>query len=125
MQALYSCNPNVANSAAPPIPLAAAWARRFPASPSRPLLNLAQGVPGSPPPRAVLDKLADYARDPDTTKYGPLEGDDGLRLALAADIRRNYGEGTQPVTMDDLVITAGCNLCVSSRSFPSLPRFHR
>ncbi|GAA5932065.1 hypothetical protein JCM3775_004231 [Rhodotorula graminis] len=114
MQALYTCNPTVANSAAPPIPLAGAWARRFPASPSRPLVNLAQGVPGSPPPPAFLDKLADYARDPDTSKYGPLEGDDGLRSALARDINRAYGHATQPVTMHDVVITAGCNLAFYS-----------
>ncbi|GAA5852632.1 hypothetical protein JCM9279_004937, partial [Rhodotorula babjevae] len=37
-----------------------------------------------------------------------------LRSALAADINRTYGERTQPVTKDDVVITAGCNLAFYS-----------
>ncbi|BGP37128.1 hypothetical protein JCM10450v2_001036 [Rhodotorula kratochvilovae] len=112
MDALYSFNPHVHGSAPPPIPLAAAWARSFTPTSDRPLLNLAQGVPGAPPPRDLLNKLADATRDPATTGYGALEGDDCLRDALAQDIAQVYGTkpGAQPVSRDDVVITAGCNL---------------
>lgn len=116
MDALYSCNPTIVSSASPPIPLAAAWARSFSPTPSRPLLNLAQGVPGAPPPQQLLDRLAHCTADPETTKYGALEGDDPLRVALADDVVRTYGtlQGAHPVGKDDVVITAGCNLCVDS-----------
>ncbi|GAA5828231.1 hypothetical protein JCM3770_005411 [Rhodotorula araucariae] len=110
--AAYALNPHVQSSAPPPIPLAGAWARAFRPTPARPLVNLAQGVPGQPPPQSLLDRLADAARDPATTAYGALEGDDSLRQHLANDIARAYGTkaGAEPVTGKDVVITAGCNL---------------
>ncbi|GAA5894730.1 uncharacterized protein JCM6883_002192 [Sporobolomyces salmoneus] len=101
----YRFNPNVANSAAPPVPLAAQWASLYP-TPSE-LLNLAQGVPGSPPPPEFLERLGEAARDPSTTGYGALRGEESLRRALAKDVQRVYGGD---VSMEDVTITAGCNL---------------
>ncbi|GAA5996974.1 uncharacterized protein JCM10292_006121 [Rhodotorula paludigena] len=116
MSIVYACNENVAHSAAPPIPLAGAWARRFPASPDNPLINLSQGVPGAPPPPELLSKLGEAAADPKTTGYGALQGDDGIRSALARDIAQTYGTkgDALPVDVEDVVITAGCNLAFYS-----------
>ncbi|BGO98388.1 hypothetical protein RTG_00833 [Rhodotorula toruloides ATCC 204091] len=114
MDFAYALNPYVRDSAAPPIPLAGQWGARFPSTPEKPLLNLAQGVPGSPPPPELQKKLAEAAAEPATTSYGALQGDEGLRRALAKDVNGVYGTSSagegQPVTADDIVITAGCNL---------------
>ncbi|BGP22076.1 aspartate aminotransferase [Rhodotorula toruloides] len=114
MNSGYALNPYVRDSAAPPIPLAGQWGARFEASPDKPLLNLAQGVPGSPPPLELQKKLADAAAEPATTSYGALQGEEGLRQALAKDVNGVYGTDNageeQKVTVDDIVITAGCNL---------------
>ncbi|GAA6015675.1 hypothetical protein JCM10207_008168 [Rhodosporidiobolus poonsookiae] len=111
-QPVYTLNPHVTRSAAPPIPLAAQWASAYSPTSDSPLLVLSQGVPGDPPPQALLDKLAQATADPATTGYGNLRGDAALRQGLANDINQVYGvkHGAQPVTEDDLVITAGCNL---------------
>ncbi|GAA5924066.1 uncharacterized protein JCM15063_005537 [Sporobolomyces koalae] len=110
----YRFNPNVHESAAPPIPLAAQWATEYTATADEPLLNLAQGVPGDPPPEELLDKLAAAARDPTTTGYGDLRGELGLRRELANDIERTYQDETTlaewRVTTDNVTITAGCNI---------------
>ncbi|GAA6062286.1 hypothetical protein JCM10212_004374, partial [Sporobolomyces blumeae] len=108
----YSHNPHVQPSAAPPIPLASRWAADYTPTADLPLLNLAQGVPGASPPRQVLDRLAEAAADPDTTKYGDLRGDIGLRRELVRDLNAVYGvkEGADPVGDEEVALTAGCNL---------------
>ncbi|GAA5968566.1 hypothetical protein JCM3765_003513 [Sporobolomyces pararoseus] len=101
----YTFNPHVEESAAPPIPLAARWASEFSPTPNEPLLNLAQGVPGDPPPQEFLDRLGKAASDPTTTGYGDLRGDLRLRQELARDIRRMYqeGEDEKSVSTDDVL----------------------
>lgn len=121
MASAYALNPFVRDSAAPPIPLAGEWGARFHSTPEKALLNLAQGVPGSPPPPELQKKLAEAAAEPETTSYGALQGDEGLRRALAQDVNGVYGNGVagdeQRVTAEDIAITAGCNLVrLSSRS---------
>ncbi|GAA5914213.1 hypothetical protein JCM6882_004752 [Rhodosporidiobolus microsporus] len=113
MDAAYSYSPHIEATAAPPIPLAGLWAKEYSPTPSEPLLNLAQGVPGDPPPQELLQKLAEASADPSTTGYGGLRGDIGLRKELARDINQVYGcqAGGNPVDGEkDLVITSGCNL---------------
>ncbi|GAA6008556.1 hypothetical protein JCM11491_003347 [Sporobolomyces phaffii] len=108
----YHFNRSVADSAAPPIPLATQWASAYaPPTPDHKLLNLAQGVPGDPPPTEFLARLARAAQDPATTGYGDLRGDLGLRQELANDVGQTY-EGE--VSRDDVVITAGCNIAFYS-----------
>lgn len=122
MDAAYSYNPHVQATAAPPIPLAGQWSQRFVPTPTEPLLNLAQGVPGDPPPPELLQKLAEAAADPTTTGYGGLRGDIGLRRELARDVNEVYGvkEGGKAVDAEqDVVITSGCNLV--RRLFSLLP----
>ncbi|GAA5860394.1 hypothetical protein JCM3774_000405 [Rhodotorula dairenensis] len=117
--AAYSVSARVQASAAPPIPKAAQWATRYrPQSPSDPadaLINLSQGVPGAPPPREMLDRLADATRDPATTGYGPLAGDASLRVAVADHVNSSYAVNPDTheerrIAAENVAITAGCNL---------------
>jgi aspartate/methionine/tyrosine aminotransferase len=99
-------NPLLAAVAAPPIPEVASWVegRSFP--PDRPLIDVAQAVPGYPPPDALTEHVARIAREPATARYTPIEGLASLREALAADTGALYGAR---IASDQVVITAGCN----------------
>lgn len=91
------------------IPLAGAWGALYKgAEELGPLINLAQGVPGAPPPEPFMDKLKEASADTATTGYGDLRGDTGLRKALAEDIQHVYDEGIS--ADDEVVITSGANL---------------
>ncbi len=98
-------NPLLAATDAPPIPAAQAWKAAYDGR-LGPLIDLAQAVPGSPPPRALLDRLAATASTADAATYGPIVGDAGLRAALAGDINDVYEAAVAP---SDLAITSGCN----------------
>lgn len=99
-------NPLLAAVAAPPIPEVAAWVegRSFP--PDRPLIDVAQAVPGYPPPDALTEHVARIAREPATARYTGIEGLATLREALAADAGAFYGAALGAA---QVVITAGCN----------------
>jgi aspartate/methionine/tyrosine aminotransferase len=103
----FKVNPKVVATSDPPIPLAAAWASLYASSADNPLVNLAQGVPGAPPPDEFLQRLGDAASQPSSTTYGDLRGDEGLRKAFVADVNQVYGGD---VGVDEVVLTAGCNL---------------
>ena len=98
-------NPLLLGTDAPPIPAAAAWRAAYDGR-HGPLLDLAQAVPGLPPPEPLLDRLAAAARDPASATYGPILGDAVLREALAADVSAAYGAGVAP---GEVAITSGCN----------------
>ncbi len=98
-------NPLLAATDTPPIPAAQAWKAGYDGR-LGPVIDLAQAVPGSPPPRALLDRLAAAAGTAEATTYGPIVGDPGLRAALASDINGLYGAAVTPA---DLAITSGCN----------------
>ncbi|KAH7906582.1 pyridoxal phosphate-dependent transferase [Hygrophoropsis aurantiaca] len=96
----------------PPIPHAYKWSTHYKPSPGRPLLDMSQGVPGTPPPNILLDALARSANNPSTT---------GLRNAIVEEMRhvyatRNGGIELKDVDVEvdvssgDVAITAGCNL---------------
>src|SRR5687768_9649608 len=98
-------NPNLIDTGTPPIPKAQGWARAYDGR-SGPLVDLSQAVPGSPPPDALLEQLAQAARSPDNTRYGAITGDMALREAYAAEISTVYGCGFSP---GEVAITSGCN----------------
>jgi aspartate/methionine/tyrosine aminotransferase len=98
-------NPDLLDTGTPPIPQAQGWARAYDGR-SGPLVDLSQAVPGSPPPVELLERLADAARSPDATRYGPITGDMALREAYAAEISQVYGAGFRPT---EVAITSGCN----------------
>jgi len=108
---MTTLNPLLAAVAAPPIAEAQRWVegRSFPAD--RPLIDLAQAVPGYPPPDSLIAHLADRLRDPAVHRYTEIFGLPALRAALAARFARFYGGaiGPAPITSANVAITAGCN----------------
>ncbi len=98
-------SPLVTAVAAPPVPAAARWKADYDGR-LGPAIDLAQAVPGVPPPEALLERLAAAARDPANAGYGPIVGDLALRSALASDMAAVYGASLET---DDIVITPGCN----------------
>jgi aspartate/methionine/tyrosine aminotransferase len=103
---MTTLNPLLAAVAAPPIAEAQRWiqGRSFPAD--RPLVDLAQAVPGYAPPESLIAHLADRLRDPAMHRYTEILGVPALRAALAARFARFYGGAIAP---DHVAITAGCN----------------
>lgn len=98
-------NPDLLDTATPPIPQAQGWARAYDGK-AGPLIDLSQAVPGAPPPEALLQKLAEAAATPDATRYGAITGDMDLREAYAAEISRIYRAEIAPT---QTLITSGCN----------------
>ncbi|TAD87771.1 MAG: aminotransferase [Alphaproteobacteria bacterium] len=91
---------------APAIAVARAWVagRQFPSD--HPLIDLAQAVPGHPPPAALLDHLAEAVRDPASHRYTEILGLPRLREVHANHLSTVY---RAPIAADRVGITAGCN----------------
>ncbi|KZT24643.1 PLP-dependent transferase [Neolentinus lepideus HHB14362 ss-1] len=111
----YQLASNTTSTREPPIGQALSWARRYVPSPNRPLLDISQGVPGTPPPPALRDALSAAASAPGVFSYGPDEGEYDLRKAVAEEMRWVYGGGDKAsmqvdVKPEDISITSGCNL---------------
>jgi aspartate/methionine/tyrosine aminotransferase len=102
----YRLNTLVRDVAEPPIAEAQGWirGRAFPAE--KPLIDVAQAVPGYPPPPALTDHLASVIGRPEMARYTEIEGIPALRRALAAHMSGFYGA---PVAPEEVAITAGCN----------------
>ncbi len=105
MSSPAALNPDLLDTGTPPIPEAQGWARAYDGS-RGPLVDLSQAVPGSPPPDALLRKLADAAAEPGSARYGGITGDASLREGYAAEISRIYGTAFAPA---EIAITSGCN----------------
>ncbi len=90
---------------APPIVEAHGWVTRY-AGEQGPMLDLCQAVPGYQPHPALLDRLAEAARDPASARYGLINGDLKLRETYAAHVSSAYRGCVGP---DQVAITAGCN----------------
>jgi aspartate/methionine/tyrosine aminotransferase len=99
-------NPLLAAVAPPPIAEAHSWieGRRFPTE--KPLIDVAQAVPGYPPPPALTDHLAAIVGEPASARYTDILGLPALRAALARDMGDFYGAS---IAAEDVGITAGCN----------------
>lgn len=126
----YGFNRNLhSNTIDPPVQIGARWAQSYPSASSPlsehldtyPLLNLAQGVPGHPPPKSFLERIhfeSQAASGENLHGYGPVFGEPKLRQAVARDINRVYrtqGSGSRnEVTQDNVAITAGCNLAFAA-----------
>jgi aspartate/methionine/tyrosine aminotransferase len=98
-------NPDLLDTASPPIPEARGWAEAYDGS-LGPLINLSQAMPGDPPPPEMLTWHSEAASTPSAAEYGPIMGDVALREAYAADQSRFYGS---PILPANIAITAGCN----------------
>lgn len=106
MKMRYPTNPAWTAVAAPAIAETRAWiaGRSFPAD--RPLIDVAQAVPGYPPPADLTQHLARLMADPGSHRYTEIEGLPGLRTALAAHMSGFYGA---QIAAENVCITAGCN----------------
>ena len=100
-------NPSLATVADPPIMEVMGWVRQTTFPPDRPLLNLSQAAPVEPPPRPLIQAMADAAlNDPGAHLYGPVLGDTALRDEVATRWSTHYGA---PIDGGEVAITAGCN----------------
>ena len=98
-------NPLVETLAPPPIPSVFAWGDAYDGR-SGPMIDLSQAVPGYPPHPDMLRLLGEYAASRAYTGYGPIEGEDGLRVAYAGHVSETYGASLSP---SNIHVTAGCN----------------
>lgn len=89
------------------------WASAYIPTKTRPLLDMAQGVPGVPPPPELLKALGTCASDPKLYGYCPTFGENALRRALADEMKVVYGNGSD-IREEDVSITAGCNMAFSA-----------
>ncbi len=102
----YVTNPLVGAVVEPPIAAVREWIADCDFPPDAPLIDLAQGEPAYPPPRALRDHLAETVAQPESARYTPVPGLEPLRAALAADIGSAYGGD---VDARQVLVTAGCN----------------
>ena len=102
----YPVNPLLGAVAAPPIAEVQGWVdgRTFPAD--KPLLDVAQAVPGYPPDAALTAHLAELVGRPETARYTDIQGTPALRAALAGQTSAIYAASIEPA---QVCITAGCN----------------
>ncbi len=101
----FRLNPRILAVDSPPIPEAQGWKAAYDGR-RGPMIDLSQAVPGTPPPQAMLERLAEAAGQGEATRYGPILGDTLLREAYAAEMSLGYGA---PISENTVAITAGCN----------------
>ncbi|KAF8991251.1 pyridoxal phosphate-dependent transferase, partial [Cyathus striatus] len=108
----YRLSRNVLSTITPPIPTAYHWATTYSPTPTRPLLDMSQGVPGVPPPISLQSALGKAASSPQSFGYVRWDGEPALRAALVEEMKGVYGRNGQGVDVnaDDVALTAGCNL---------------
>ncbi|KAF9222808.1 PLP-dependent transferase [Gyrodon lividus] len=100
---------SVLSTIPPPIPRAKAWGSAYIPLPGRPLLDMSQGVPGSPPPEILLQALAKTSSSPLSSGYCHVLGEPKLRSAFAQEMKTVYGQNAD-ITAEDIAITSGCNM---------------
>ena len=78
----------------PPISEVKGWLAE--AEPGLPLIDLCQAVPDYPPPKELVDHLAQVMADPQTSRYSPDEGLPEVREAVCAGYGSLYGACINP-----------------------------
>ena len=81
----------------------------YPATLARPLFDMSQGVPGSPPSNILLDMLGKTSSSPQSSGYCHALGEPKLRTVFAQELKTVYGKNTD-IAAEDVAITAGCNM---------------
>lgn len=70
---------------------------------------MSQGIPGVPPPKFLQTAVGKTSSSPESFGYCPADGEPLLRQALADEMKVSYGSDAD-VTVDDIALTAGCNM---------------
>ena len=100
-------NPFIYNTFSPPVMEARNWLNNTKLPKDLELMNLSQAAPIDPPPTEIRQAIADAAlNDRQAHLYGPVLGNDDLRLELSQNGQKIYG-GT--LTASNIGITSGCN----------------
>ena len=89
----------------PPVMEVREWARVKRKS-QKPLLNLSQAAPLSPPPDNLLKFLSEQAILPENHLYGDVLGDTPLREEIVNLWEKEYGSS---ICINNVAITSGCN----------------
>ena len=89
----------------PPVMEVREWARVNRKS-QKPLLNLSQAAPLSPPPDNLLKFLSEQAILPENHLYGDVLGDIPLREEIVNLWEKEYGSS---ICINNVAITSGCN----------------
>lgn len=101
----------------PPVLEVKNWLADPDLQPSKPLIDVSQAAPTEPPPKKMLEFMANKILcDNAVNTYGPVLGLDELRESLASKWSRQY-QGR--VSKQNVAITSGCNqaFCASISSF--------
>ena len=103
----------------PPVLEVKNWLSKTDLQPSKPLIDVSQAAPTEPPPKKMLEFMANKILcDNAVNTYGPVLGLDELRESLASKWSRQY-QGK--VSKENVAVTSGCNqaFCASISSFTS------
>lgn len=103
----------------PPVLEVKNWLSNPDLQPSKPLIDVSQAAPTEPPPKKMLEFMANKILcDNAVNTYGPVLGLDELRESLASKWSRQY-QGK--VSKKNVAVTSGCNqaFCASISSFTS------
>lgn len=103
----------------PPVLEVKNWLSNPDLQPSKPLIDVSQAAPTEPPPKKMLEFMANKILcDNAVNTYGPVLGLDELRESLASKWSRQY-QGK--VSKENVAVTSGCNqaFCASISSFTS------
>ena len=98
-------NPAISKLTAPPVSVVQDWRASYGGA-KGPLIDMSQAVPGYAAHPAMISALERAAANPDSAKYGRVEGDWDLRCAYGAHLGAIYGSAVSP---SEIHITSGCN----------------
>ena len=100
-------NPHIRETFVPPVMEAYRWLDGVTFATDRPLVNVSQAAPALPPPRPMLEAIADIVlNDPTAHLYGADLGLMDLRSEVASQSTALYGGAINP---QQVAITSGCN----------------
>ena len=100
-------NPYMANTFAPPVMEARNWLIETKLPKNLKLMNLSQAAPIDPPPKEIRQAIANAAlNEPQAHLYGPVLGNDDLRLELSKNWQKIYNAAIKNYNVG---ITSGCN----------------
>ena len=100
-------NSFITNTFSPPVMEARNWLENTKLPDNLELMNLSQAAPVDPPPIEIRKAIADASLNkPEAHLYGPVLGNDDLRLELSLKCSTIY-EGN--IKRENIAITSGCN----------------